>query len=133
MQLNVLQLKRSLYITFMLYSSKIWWDFSFYQKTKFLFNSKQFFSPPSTKLIYTMFIRKVFGSVKISYFDRHEKKQWGGCEEGIFYGSNILLCFIFVGLKRAELNITVYHYLLKKLLRFILFYLKNARANNVLV
>ncbi len=46
MQLNVLQLKRSLYITFMLYLSKIWWDFSFYQKQKFFLTANNFFLPP---------------------------------------------------------------------------------------
>ncbi len=131
MQLNVLQLKRSLYITFMLYSSKIWWDFSFYQKTKFLFNSKQF-SFPLTELIYAMFIRKVFGSDKISYFDRHQKKQWGGVRRGFF----MVPIYCYALLCRVKKGGTKYYGLslfAQKLLCFILFHLKNARANNVLV
>jgi hypothetical protein len=54
------------------------------------------------------------GQSKMSYCNRHHKeKSSGGWEKkGIIYGPNILLCSIFVGLKRADLIITVYYYLL---------------------
>lgn len=132
MQLNVLQLKRALYITFMLYSSKIWWDFSFHQKTKFHFNSKQFFFFPPTELIYAMFIKKVFGSDKISYFDRHQKKQWG-VWGGDFLWFEYIVMLYFCRVKKGGTKYYGLSLFAQKLLRFILFYLKNARANNVLV
>jgi hypothetical protein len=131
MQLNVLQLKRSLYITFMLYSSKIWWDFSFHQKTKFFLTANNFLSP-LTKLIYAMFIRKVFGSDKISYFDRHQKKQWG-VWGGDFLWFEYIDMLYFVLSKKGGTKYYGLSLFAQKLLRFILFYLKNARANNVLV
>ena len=131
MQLNVFQLKRALYITVMLYLSKIWWDFSFHQKQNFFLTANNFLFSP-TELIYAMFIRKVFGSDKLSYFDRHQKKQWG------VWGGDFLW-FEYIGMLyfcRVKKGGTKYYGLSlvpQKLLRFILFYLKNARANNVLV
>ena len=129
MQLNVLQLKRALYITFMLYLYKIWWDFSF-QKRNFFLTANNFFSP--TKLIYAMFIKKVFGSDKISYFDRHQKKQWGGVRRG-FFMVRIYCYALFCRVKKGGTKYYGLSLFAQKLLRFILFYLKNARANNGLV
>ena len=103
----------------------------FIKKQKFLFNSKHFFSPP-TELIYAMFIRKVFGSDKISYFDRHQKKQWGGVRRG-FFMVRIYCYALFCRVKKGGTKYYGLSLFAQKLLRFILFYLKNARANNVRV
>jgi hypothetical protein len=79
-----------------------------------------------------MFITKVFGSDKMSYFDRHQKKKWGvGGGDFLWFEYIVMLYFC-----RAKKGGTKYYGLslyAQKLLRFILFYLKNARANNVLL
>ena len=79
-----------------------------------------------------MFIRKVFGSDKISYFDRHQKKQWG-VWGGDFLWFEYIDMLYFVGSKKGGTKYYGLSLFAQKLLRFILFYLKNARANNVLV
>ena len=79
-----------------------------------------------------MFIKKVFGSDKISYFDRHQKKQWGGVRRGFFMVQ--IYCYaLFCRVKKGGTKYYGLSLFAQKLLRFILFYLKNARANNVLV
>lgn len=103
----------------------------FIKKQNFFLTANNFLSPP-TKLIYAMFIRKVFGSDKISYFDRHQKKQWGVWGGDFLWFEYIVMLYFC----RAKKGGTKYYGLslfAQKLLRFILFYLKNARANNVLV
>jgi len=79
-----------------------------------------------------MFIRKVFGLDKISYFDRHQKKQWG-VWGGDFLWFEYIDMLYFVLSKKGGTKYYGLSLFAQKLLRFILFYLKNARANNVLV
>jgi len=131
MQLNVLQLKRSLYITFMLYSSKIWWDFSFHQKTKFLFNSKQFSFPPNRIDICYVYQKGIWVRQN-KLFWQTSKETMGGVRRG-FFMVRIYWYALFCRVKKGGTKYYGLSLFAQKLLRFILFYLKNARANNVLV
>ena len=75
---------------------------------------------------YAMFALKVFGSVQMSYFDTHHKKIWGVGQNDFYFSLrlNRLLCYIFVGPKRAELIIMSHRSVLKEFYALFYFTLK---------